>query len=237
MANSLRAERGLGQVGLNWPSTFVKRRPELKTKFSRKYDYKRALCEDPDDVRAWFELVGNTKAKHGILDDDTWNFDETGFMMGQIVPSMVVTASEKRLRPKAIQPGNREWATAIASINALGWAIPPFIILKARHHLSSWYKDGEIPPDWVIGVSDNGWTTNELGLAWLKHFDAYTKTRTIGLVRLLILDGHESHNSTEFNKYCKDNKIVTLCMPPHSSHLLQPLDVGCFAPLKKAYGR
>ena len=26
-------------------------------------------------------------------------------------------------------------------------------------------------------------------------------------------------------------------MPPHSLHLLQPLDVGCFAPLKKAYGR
>jgi hypothetical protein len=26
-------------------------------------------------------------------------------------------------------------------------------------------------------------------------------------------------------------------MPPHSSHLLQPLDVGCFGPLKTAYGR
>jgi hypothetical protein len=26
-------------------------------------------------------------------------------------------------------------------------------------------------------------------------------------------------------------------MPPHLSYLLQPLDVGCFAPLKKAYGR
>lgn len=25
-------------------------------------------------------------------------------------------------------------------------------------------------------------------------------------------------------------------MPPHSSHLLQPLDVGCFGPLKYAYG-
>jgi hypothetical protein len=237
MANSLRAERGLGQVGVNWPSTFVKRRPELKIKFNRKYDYKRALCEDPDDIRAWFELVGNTKAKHGILDADTWNFDETGFMMGQICTGMVVTASERRSRPKAIQPGNREWATAIAGINALGWAIPPFLVLKARHHLSSWYKDGEIPYDWVIGVSENGWTTNMLGLAWLKHFDTHTKTRTIGLVRLLILDGHESHNSKEFKKYCKDNKIVTLCMPPHSSHLLQPLDVGCFAPLKKAYGR
>jgi hypothetical protein len=52
MANSLRAERGLGQVSLNWPSTFVKRRPDLRTRMNRKYDYKRALCEDPDAIRA-----------------------------------------------------------------------------------------------------------------------------------------------------------------------------------------
>jgi hypothetical protein len=26
-------------------------------------------------------------------------------------------------------------------------------------------------------------------------------------------------------------------MPPHSSHLLQPLNVGCFSPLKRAYSR
>jgi hypothetical protein len=26
-------------------------------------------------------------------------------------------------------------------------------------------------------------------------------------------------------------------MPAHASHLLQPLDIGCFGPLKKAYGR
>jgi hypothetical protein len=51
------------------------------------------------------------------------------------------------------------------------------------------------------------------------------------------LDGHESHNSLEFKELCKENNIITLCMPPHASHLLQPLDVGCFAPLKKAYGR
>ncbi|KAF2179253.1 CENP-B protein, partial [Zopfia rhizophila CBS 207.26] len=63
---------------------------------------------------------------------------------------------------------------------------------------------------------------------WLKHFDTHTKKRTIGAYRLLILDGHESHNSLEFTEYCKENKIVTLCIPPHSSHILQPLDVGCF---------
>ena len=26
-------------------------------------------------------------------------------------------------------------------------------------------------------------------------------------------------------------------MPAYSSHYLQPLDVGCFGPLKQAYGR
>jgi hypothetical protein len=49
---------------------------------------------------------------------------------------------------------------------------------------------------------------------------------------LLILDGHESHHSTEFELYYQQNNIITLCIPPHSSYLLQPLDVGYFGPLK-----
>ena len=59
----------------------------------------------------------------------------------------------------------------------------------------------------------------------------------VGVRRLLILDGHESHHSLGFQELCKENNIYTLCMPPHSSHLLQPLDVGCFSPLKRAYSR
>jgi hypothetical protein len=177
------------------------------------------------------------KAKYGILDNDMYNFDEAGFMMGVISTGAVVTRADRQGRPKMIQQGNREWATTIQGINAMGWAIPPFLIFKAKHHLSAWYKEANLPHDWVVGVSDNGWTTNELGLAWLKHFDTHTKRRVVGSHRLLIIDGHESHDSLEFQQYCKDNKIITLCMPPHSSHLLQPPNVGCFAPLKKAYGR
>jgi hypothetical protein len=40
----------------------------------------------------------------------------------------------------------------------------------------------------------------------------------------------------QFDKLCKDNNIIYIYMPAHSSHLLQPLDVGCFSPLKRAYG-
>ena len=52
-----------------------------------------------------------------------------------------------------------------------------------------------------------------------------------------MLDGHESHHSADFKHYCKENNIVTLCMPAHSSHLLQALDIGCFSSLKRAYSK
>jgi hypothetical protein len=156
--------------------------------------------------------------------------------MGVISTTMVVTSSERRGRAKSKQPGNREWATAIHGINATGWAIPPFIIVQGKHHLSSWYENSPLPKDWVIATSENGWTTNERGLEWIQHFDKHTKARTTGAYRLLVLDGHDSHHSTDFELHCKENNIITLCMPPHSSHILQPLDVGCFSPLKTAYG-
>ena len=52
---------------------------------------------------------------------------------------------------------------------------------------------------------------------------------------MLILDGHESHHSLEFQDLCKKKNIIALCMPAHASDLLQPLNVGCFSPIKRAY--
>src|ERR1700722_2952353 len=47
IANRLLAERNAGRVGTRWPSNFIKRQPQLTTRFNRKYDYQRAKCEDP----------------------------------------------------------------------------------------------------------------------------------------------------------------------------------------------
>jgi hypothetical protein len=52
-----------------------------------------------------------------------------------------------------------------------------------------------------------------------------------------VLDGHESHESAEFQEYCKAHNIITLGLPPHSSYLTQPLDIVCFSVLKRAYSR
>jgi hypothetical protein len=188
-------------------------------------------------IQGWYRLVENTKAKYSILDEDTYNFDKSGFMMGVISTGAVVTGSERCGRPNIVQQGDREWTSIIEGVNAMGWAIPPFIIFSGKRRLSAWYKEPSIPGEWVINVSENGWTNNELGLVWLKHFNEHIKERTVSSHRLLILDSHESHNSVNSHQCCEEHKIITLCMPPHSSHLLQLLDVGCFAPLKKAYGR
>ncbi|OWY51599.1 putative transposase [Alternaria alternata] len=233
MANQLLAARSGGLVGENWAYRLVRRRPEIKSQITRQRDHQRVLYSNPAIISPWFNLVRNVKAKYGILDEDTYNFDETGFQIGVGGSVKVVTASERRSRPLGVQPGDREWVTLIAGINAMGWSIPPFLDLKAKHHDQAWYHNN--PKDWRIGVSNNGWTTNELGLAWLQHFIQHTKARTVGNHQLLILDGHESHQSLAFQDLCEENKIITVCMPPRSSHILQPLDVGCFAPLKQAY--
>ncbi|ODQ68871.1 hypothetical protein LIPSTDRAFT_7335 [Lipomyces starkeyi NRRL Y-11557] len=54
-----------------------------------------------------------------------------------------------------------------------------------------------------------------------------------GQQRLLICDGHDSHISGSFIAHCLQNRITLLILPPHTSHLLQPLDVAIFGPLKK----
>jgi hypothetical protein len=68
-------------------------------------------------------------------------------------------------------------------------------------------------------------------------FDPETRDKATGEYRLLICDGHDSHITAEFIAHCMDNKILLMILPPHSSHLTQPLDVGVFGALKKHLAR
>ena len=88
MANILLAARGNHPpptVGVNWVSTFINRRYELRTRFSKRYDYQRALNEDPKSIREWFATVQRVIDDNGIQPEDIYNFDETGFAMGLIL--------------------------------------------------------------------------------------------------------------------------------------------------------
>ncbi|OOQ89508.1 hypothetical protein PEBR_07953 [Penicillium brasilianum] len=69
MANILLAARGTTPpltVGVNWASTFVNRRDELQSRYSKRYDYQRALNEDPKVIREWFLTVQRVVDENGI---------------------------------------------------------------------------------------------------------------------------------------------------------------------------
>ena len=236
MADTICRARGAPSVGVRWANKFVKRTPALDVKLGRTYECQRRLCEDPRIIGDWFALVKNTINKYGILPEDTYNFDETGFQMGQISTSKVVTATDRLGRPKQVKPTNTEWVTLIQGACADGSLIPPFIILKGKEFNQTWFYQG-LPSSWTLSVSPNGWTSNQIGHQWIQHFERHTRSKTIGSKRLLVLDNHESHITPEFRTFCEDKEIILLWMPPHSSHLLQPLDVGCFGPLKTAFSK
>ena len=52
---------------------------------------------------------------------------------------------------------------------------------------------------------------------------------------LLLLDGHSSHYKPAFVQRAAEEEIVVFCLPPHTTHRTQPLDNGCFGPLKIAW--
>jgi hypothetical protein len=52
---------------------------------------------------------------------------------------------------------------------------------------------------------------------------------------LLILDGHGSHLTKDFFDFCHNNKILIMIFPPHSTHMLQPLNVVMFLPFAQHY--
>jgi hypothetical protein len=83
--------------------------------------------------------VKNTANKYGILLEDIYNFDETGFQMGQISASKVVTATNRLGRLKQVKPTNTEWVTLIQGVYTDGSLILTFIVMKGKEFNQTWF--------------------------------------------------------------------------------------------------
>ena len=69
----------------------------------------------------------------------------------------------------------------------------------------------------------------------VKDFDAQMKEKAGGRTRVVLMDGHSSHYTLELLEYARDNNIVILGYPPHCTHVLQGLDIVCFAKMKEEF--
>ena len=101
--------------------------------------------------------------------------------------------------------------------------MPPYIIYKCQRLYSQWCPNNIIKGV-IYNCTKSGWTDDNCFLDYLnKMFIPNTKHLPRPL--LLIFDGHYSHLSIKVTRLAMENNIHFLCLPSHSTHLLQPLDI------------
>jgi len=116
--------------------------------------------------------------------------------------------------------GRQEWITAIECVSAAGFAIPPLLIFKAEYTNTSWIP-ASAPLDWRFSTSNSGWTSNSYAFEWIRTiFEPYIRPASLKERRLLTMDSHSSHISTDLIAFYIDNAIDLLILPPHCSYVL-----------------
>lgn len=221
-------------VGKNWVYRFIKRLPfDLITQKPKAS--KRMEAENPGEISQWFDRLKQIIDCYQVQRQNIYNFDESGFQLGQGKDQKVVTAHRKRARHIGTG-GHGETVTAIECIAADGWVMSPYIILKGLCQMESWYRDTNLPDDYRIAPQVNGWTSDAIAYDWLLFFHHCTKARALrGQYRLLLLDNHGSHITYEFIDFCDQNRIIAMPFPANMTHALQPLDQKPFLAYKHYY--
>ncbi|OQE13948.1 hypothetical protein PENSTE_c041G06370 [Penicillium steckii] len=219
--------------GKNWPQGFYRRHPQLRARRLRAIDWKRDDRQIVDKVRHWFAIIGRELTDPAILPENVYNMDETGVLLS-VLNAIKVLVGKDDVRKHRGTTLKRTLVTAIECISADGRFLHPLIIWPAATHRSSWTTHATL--GWHFACSKTGYTNTEISLYWIKNvFDPQTRHRAGGRPRLLICDGFGTHESLEVLKFCFANRIILCRLPSHTSHKLQPCDVGVFSPLKTAY--
>ena len=126
----------------------------------------------------------------------------------------------------------------LTCVNAIGDHIPGFYIFRGKRLRSNYVihcEDGV-----AMALQTKAWMTATLFSHWISHFiRCLEKNRGISHKRqyLLILDGYNSHITLEVVHKCREVGLDLLTLPSHTSHRLQPLDVGVFSPFKRYFKR
>jgi hypothetical protein len=140
--------------------------------------------------------------------------------------------------------------TALVTICADGTVLQSTIIFKGQNFMQKWQQDCRRLHEYTplmndeglsdllhsFGHSPNGWTDGKLALEWMtKDFNAQTKEKAAGRTRILLMDRHSSHYTLPLLEFARASRIIILGYPPHCTHVLQGLDVVCFAKMKNEF--
>jgi transposase len=196
----------------------------------------------PEIIRLHFEKLSQTDicniSPHLIL-----NLDETGFgasKSGRTKSRKVIVPSTFLKTPVFKEKTDSHFVTALCAISAAGDMLPPALITKRETEHPDSDQCNYIPNARRYSTPKAFVTRKIFSDYLLTVISPYvTKMReSIGpnAPALILFDGHKSHLSDLLNAWAAQHPVILYSFPPHSSHLLQPLDQGFFRRLKIQYG-
>ena len=219
-----------GRPGRTWYRGFLRRHPEITVRDPEGVSKNRAEGLDPIIIGEFFDMVEKFGKERGWLNEGSrmFNADEAGMGTDPMAKQLLFRKGQRNAQ--ILQPTECKASTTVLyCASASGKFLPPFVVYKAVHLYNSWVENG--PPGTVYTTSNSGWMEIEIFEQWLREVFI---PGTMDVVKpcVLFYDGHNSHLSANVVELAMENEIDLICLPPHTSSALQPLDVGVFKGMK-----
>lgn len=222
-----------GVPGEDWFLAFAKRN-NLSIKKPQSVEIARKRSCNPFTIDAYFTLLEKTIADLGLEEAPSriWNLDESSFCTD---PSKTKVVGGRNLPcTRTTSAPGRENITVLLAASAAGDKIPPLIIFKGKNIWDQWQAPENTGfPNTTYAATSNGWMETEV----FENYFEKSFLKFIGPERpvLLIYDGHATHLSIKLIETASESNVAILKLPPHTSHILQPLDLSVFKPLKTSW--
>ncbi|XP_053403259.1 uncharacterized protein LOC128558349 [Mercenaria mercenaria] len=216
-----------------WFYNFLNRWPSIKVVKPRSLEMARARSATRPAIDQYFNELNKILTKYNLKDKPhcIYNIDEKGLSLEHKPPKIVTGTHYK---PQAVTCGKSKTVTVIGGGNAVGNQVPPFFVFPGVRMLPGLLEGCTSGTSGT--VSESGWSNTEVFTKYMtEHLEPHLPSRADGSKVLVLYDGHRSHVSLGLIEWAQKNGIVLFVLPPHCSHLLQPLDVSCYGPFEIAW--
>ncbi|XP_072398357.1 uncharacterized protein [Diabrotica undecimpunctata] len=141
----------------------------------------------------------------------------------------IVSLKGKKQVSEASSAERGELVTFGGMVSASGQSLPPVYVFPRIKNMEDLIVNA--PLSSLALRNKSGWMTAELFSSVLQHIVKHTRC-SLEDPMLLLVDNHESHISLHSVKFCKESGIVLLSFAPHTTHRMQPVDIGVYGPFK-----